>query len=137
MPLKMGKKKAQWLSHQTQNSSLPKQGGYIRHEISHLIPARFQICLTYNIFRWTFSELFILLKVDHPQSSTDCPCKGEMRIFFSQVRWKAAMSPAFPPHLGKQSNHFCHYTCYQLSTRLPASPFHLLQLSSFLSECFS
>lgn len=56
---------------------------------------------------------------------------------FRCVRQTAAMSPARPPHPGKQSNLFCYYTCYQHSTSLPASPFHLSQHSSFLSECTS
>lgn len=111
--------------------------GYIRYEIAHLIPARFQLCLSHDIFRWSFAELFILLKVNHPWSNTVCPCWGEMKIFFPHVRQRAATSPTPPPHPGKQSNHFCYYTCYQHSASLPASPFHLSQLSSFLSECTS
>lgn len=103
-----------------------------------MIPARFQLCLSHDIFRRTFAELFTLLKVNHPQNNTVCPCWGEMKsFFFPHVRQTAATSPARPPHPGKQSNHFCYYTCYQHSTSLPASPFHLSQLSSFLSECTS
>lgn len=102
-----------------------------------MIPARFQLCLSHDIFRGTFAELFTLLKVNHARSNPVCPCWGEMKIFFPHVRQTAAMSPARPPHPRKQSNHFCYYTCYQHSTSLPASPFHLSQLSSFLSECTS